>query len=97
MLVRKAASSNDAVVGAAAGLGAQRGSATISVSQLARGSVAGSTVGVSSTSSAVATGSGSFQFKVGDGDVQTIGVTDATTLQIASAITGVNAGSPRRR
>jgi flagellar hook-associated protein 2 len=74
-------------------LGAQRGSATVSVSQLARGSVAGSTVGVAATSSAVATGTGTFQFKVGSGDVQTIGVTDTTTLQeLADSITGVNAG-----
>ena len=93
VLVRKAASSDDSVVGAAAGLGAQRGSATVSVSQLARGSVAGATVGVASTSSSVADGAGTFQWKVGSGDVQTIGVTDATTLQeLADAITGVNAG-----
>jgi len=93
VLVRKAASSDDSVVGAAAGLGAQRGSATVTVSQLARGSVAGATVGVASTGSTVATGSGTFQFKVGDGDVQSIDVTSTTSLQdLADAITGVDAG-----
>jgi flagellar hook-associated protein 2 len=93
VLVRKATSSDSTVVAAAAGLGAQRGTATVSVSQLARGSVAGSTVGVAGTASTVANGTGTFQFKVGSGDVQTIGVTDTTTLQeLADAITGVGAG-----
>src|SRR5262245_17545982 len=53
-LVRAASSSDESVVTAAAGAGAARGSLTITVSQLARGSTAGSTVGVASATATVA-------------------------------------------
>ena len=48
VLVRSASSSDEGVLTAAAGAGAARGSLTITVGQLARGSTAGSTVGVAS-------------------------------------------------
>jgi flagellar hook-associated protein 2 len=93
VLVRKASSTAETVVGAAAGAGAAAGSVTLTVSQVARGSVAGSTVGVTSTSSTVATGAGSFKFQVGSGSVQTVSVDATTTLQdLVNAINDLAAG-----
>src|SRR5712691_11082744 len=54
VLVRQATSSNTGVLAAAAGTGAQPGSVTLTVGELAHGSVAGATVGVASSSSTVA-------------------------------------------
>lgn len=87
-LVRKATSSVDTVATAAAGSGAAAGSVTITVGQVARGSVASSTVGVSSTSATIALGVGSFKFKVGSGSEQTVALTAATTLQ--DLVNGIN-------
>jgi flagellar hook-associated protein 2 len=93
VLVRSASSSDEGVLTAAAGAGAARGSLTITVGQLARGSTAGSTIGVASATATVATGPGSFSFQVGGGAVETVGVDATTTLQgLADAINGLDAG-----
>jgi flagellar hook-associated protein 2 len=93
VLVRKATSSDETVATAAAGSGAQRGSLTISVTRLASGSVAGGTVGVSSATHTVAAGTGTFQFQVGSGDVQSVAIDATTTLQdLAGAINDLGAG-----
>ena len=93
VLLRKATSSDETVLSAAAGSGAARGSLTITVGQLAHGSTASSTVGVPSATATVATGPGSFRFQVGSGAVQTVSVDATTTLQgLADAINGLGAG-----
>src|SRR5437870_13572803 len=93
VLVRAATSSDTDVLAAAAGAGAQPGSVTLTATQLARGSVAGATVGVASASSTVATGPGTFQFQVGSGTVQSVAVDATTTLEgLASAINALDAG-----
>jgi flagellar hook-associated protein 2 len=93
VLVRKASSSAETVLAATAGAGAARGSTTIAVTQLARGSVAGATVGVASATSTVAGGAGTFEFKVGSGAVQSVAVDASTTLQgLADAINALGAG-----
>src|SRR5439155_5943498 len=61
VLVRAATSSDTDVLAAAAGAGAQPGSVTLTATQLARGSVAGATVGVPAAMSTVASGPGTFQ------------------------------------
>ncbi|HEV7732946.1 MAG TPA: flagellar filament capping protein FliD [Candidatus Binatia bacterium] len=93
VLVRKSSSSNESVLSAAAGAGAERGTATITTSQLARASVAGSTVGKTAASDTVAAGAGTFRFQVGSGDVQTVDIDATTTLQdLANAINDTDAG-----
>src|SRR5438874_11010567 len=92
-LVRQATSSDTDVLATAAGAGAQPGSVTLTVTQLARGSVAGATVGVASASSTVASGPGTFQFQVGSGTVKSVNVDATTTLQgLATAINELDAG-----
>lgn len=93
VLVQTAASSNQSVLTAAAGAGAQPGSVTLSVTQLAHGSTAGSGIGLSSSAATVATGPGTFQFQVGSGPVQSVAVDGATTLAgLTTAINGLGAG-----
>jgi flagellar hook-associated protein 2 len=94
VLVRKASSSDEQVLTAAAGAGAARGSLTITVSRLASGSAAGATVGVSSTTKTIAIGAGTFEFHVGTSAVhQTVSVDASTTLeQLADAINDLGAG-----
>lgn len=93
VLVGKASSSNETVVTAAAGTGASRGTVTLAVTQLARGSVASATTGLPAASSTVATGAGTFAFQVGSGDVQSVDLTDTTTLEgLVGAINDLDAG-----
>jgi flagellar hook-associated protein 2 len=93
VLVRKANSSDEGVLTAAAGAGAPRGSTTINVTQLARGSVAGSASGVASTDTTIATGAGTFSFHVGSGTTQSVAVDATTTLQqLADGINALGAG-----
>jgi len=93
VLVRTASSSDEGVLSAAAGGGAPRGATTITVTQLARGSVAGATTGVAALTSTVASGAGTLQFQVGTGAVQTVAVDGSTTLQgLADAINQLDAG-----
>src|SRR5881296_3338046 len=88
VLVRQATSSDLGVLEAAAGTGAQPGSVTLTVGELAR-----ATVGVASASSTVASGPGTFQFQVGSGTVQSVAVDATTTLAgLASAINALDAG-----
>ena len=93
-LARKATSSNETTIGATAGSGALVGSTEITVSQLARNAIAVSGTGVASATSTVAAGTGSFSFRIGTGDVQTVAVDATTTLeQLASAINGLGVGA----
>ena len=93
VLVRAATSSDTDVLAAAAGAGAQPGSVALTITQLARGSVAGATVGVASATSTVASGPGTFQFQVGSGTVKSVDVDATTTLQgLATAINALDAG-----
>lgn len=93
VLVGKASSSDEAVLAAAAGEGASRGTLTLTVSRLAQGSVAGATVGVASAASTVAAGAGTLRFQVGTGTVQSVALSATTTLEeLATAINDLDAG-----
>jgi flagellar hook-associated protein 2 len=93
VLVRNATSSDETVVTAAAGSGAQSGAVTLTVTQLAHGSTAASSIGLASSADTVATGPGTFQFQVGSGPVQSVAVDSTTTLdQLVAAINGLGAG-----
>jgi flagellar hook-associated protein 2 len=87
-LVRKASSSDDTILSAAAGSGAAAGSVTLNVSKLAHGSVASSANGVGSATSTIANGNGFFKFTVGSGSEQSVPVSATTTLQ--DLVTGIN-------
>jgi len=92
VLVGQASSSDEKVATAAAGEGASRGTLTLTVSQLAQGSVAGATVGVAAPTSTVAAGPGTFKLQVGAGPVLTVQLTATTTLEeLANAINDLDA------
>ena len=95
VLIRKASSSNESVLTATAGSGAHSGSTEITVNHLARPAIATSANGKAAATSTVATGSGTFAFRVGPtGTVQTVNVDATTTLEgLASAITALDAGA----
>jgi flagellar hook-associated protein 2 len=94
VLARKATSSDPAVLTATAGSGAAAGSTTVTVTNLAKGSIATAANGKSGGDATVATGSGSFAFRVGSGAVQTVALDTTTTLQgLATAINDLNAGA----
>ncbi len=94
-LVRKAASSDAAVLTAEAGSGAQVGSTEITVQNLARSAIATAANGKSSATATVASGSGTFAFRVGpSGSVQSLAIDATTTLEgLASAINALDAGA----
>lgn len=93
-LARKASSSDTSVLTATAGSGALNGTTQITVHDLARNSVATSATGVASGTSTVAAGAGTFAFRVGSGDVQSIAIDTTTTLDgLASAINALGAGA----
>jgi flagellar hook-associated protein 2 len=70
------------------------GTTEITVANLARSSIATSSTGVASVSSTIASGSGSFSFKIGSGATQTIAVDATTTLQgLATAINALGVGA----
>jgi flagellar capping protein FliD len=93
VLAHAATSSAEGVLTAAAGAGAAKGSLSMTVTQLARASTALGAVGVGSATATVATGTGQLQFQVGGGDVQTVDVDGATTLEgLAAAINELDAG-----
>lgn len=93
VLVRRATSSSESVAPVVAGAGAQKGTATLTVLQLARGSVAVASVGKTADTATVASGPGTFRFQVGNGPVQTVELTAATTLrELAEAISARGAG-----
>lgn len=87
---RSVTSSADTVASAAAGAGSNRGTYSLTMTALARGSIAAAAVTKSATTDTVATGSGNFQFKLGtSGTVQSVAVTSATTLD--ALVTSINA------
>lgn len=93
-LARTATSSDATVIGATAGSGALVGSTDITVSKLARNAIAVSANGLTSATSTVASGAGSFSFKIGTGDTQTVAVDATTTLEdLASQINALGAGA----
>jgi flagellar hook-associated protein 2 len=93
VLLRKASSSDETVLSAAAGAGAKAGSVTINVTQLARASVASSAMGVASADASIAAGSGQLVFQVGNGAAQTVGVDAGTTLAgLVDSINELDAG-----
>jgi len=93
-LARTATSSDTTTLTATAGSGALNGTTEITVANLARGSIATSANGASSVTSAIASGSGSFSFKLGSGATQTIAVDGTTTLQsLATAINALGSGA----
>jgi flagellar hook-associated protein 2 len=87
-------SSATSVLTSTAGSGALKGTTSVTVHQLARGSIAASSAtGLTSENATIASGAGTFQFKVGDGDTQSIAVDGTTTLgQLATAINDLGAG-----
>jgi flagellar hook-associated protein 2 len=95
VIARKASSSNENVLTATAGVGARSGSTEITVDHLARPAIAASANGKAAATSTVATGSGTFAFRVGaDGPVQAIAVDATTTLtDLAAAINALAAGA----
>jgi flagellar hook-associated protein 2 len=95
VLIRKASSSNEDVLTATAETGAHAGSTEVTVNHLARPAIATSANGKAAATSTVATGSGTFAFRVGPtGTVQTVAIDATTTLQdLASAINALDAGA----
>jgi len=92
-LQRAATSSDEGVLTAKAETGARLGSTTIDVDHLARPAIATSANGKTSTTATVATGSGSFAFRVGaTGTVRTVAIDATTTL--ADLATAINAAEP---
>lgn len=80
-LTRKATTSDSTVLTATAGSGAVRGTTQVTVTTLARGSIASAASGTTSATATVATGSGSFAFRLGSGATQTVSIDATTTLQ----------------
>jgi len=95
VLVQTASSSDDSVLTASAGAGARPGTTEITVNHLARSAIATSANGKAAATSTVATGSGTFAFRVGPtGTVQTIAIDATTTLQgLATSINALDAGA----
>jgi flagellar hook-associated protein 2 len=94
VLVRKATSSDPAVLGATASSGAVAGSTSVTVTSLARGAIATSANGKASAAATIAGGTGSFVFRVGTGAAQTVAMDATTTLQgLATAINTLDAGA----
>lgn len=92
-LGRKATSSDDSIVRATAGSGALPGTTEITVVTLARGSIATSASGKAGADATVAAGSGTFSFRLGSGDVQSVAVDATTTLSgLAAEINALGAG-----
>jgi flagellar hook-associated protein 2 len=91
---RSVTSSNDTVATATAGPGTARGTFTLTVTGLARGSIASAATTKGALTDAVAAAPGSFQFKLGTGGaVVSVAVDTGTTLdQLVKAINDKNAG-----
>jgi flagellar hook-associated protein 2 len=91
---RSVTSSDDAVATATAGPGSARGAFMLTVTGLARGSIASATSTKGALTDVVATAPGSFEFKLGAGGaVVSVAVDAGTTLdQLVKAINDKNAG-----
>jgi flagellar hook-associated protein 2 len=94
LLARSATSSDGDVATAVASPGSLRGSFSLTVTNLARGSIAAAATTRSSLTDTVAAGDGTFEFQLGaSGPVVSVAVSATTTLeQLASAINDENAG-----
>ncbi len=94
VIARTATSSDPSVLTATAGSGASTGTTSLTVIARARNAIATSaTTGLTSAAATVATGTGSFVFRVGSGINQTVPVNATTTLQgLADSINGLGAG-----
>jgi flagellar hook-associated protein 2 len=94
LLARSATSSDGDVATVSASPGSLRGSFTLTVTNLARGSIAAAATTRSSLTDTVATGDGTFEFQLGpSGPVVSVSVAATTTLeQLVSAINDENAG-----
>jgi flagellar hook-associated protein 2 len=93
VIARAATSSDTTVLTAKAGAGASVGTTSLTVLGLARNAIATAANGKTSASATVATGAGSFVFRVGSGDAQTVAVDATTTLQgLATKINALDAG-----
>lgn len=92
-IARQASSSDEGTIEITAGSGATPGSTEITVNTLARGAIAVSGSGVTSSSSTIASGAGTFEFSVGGGATQSVAVDATTTLDdLAAAINDLGAG-----
>jgi flagellar hook-associated protein 2 len=91
---RKVTSSDESVATAAVSSGASRGTFTLTVTVMARGSIAAAGNTRPELTSTVAAGDGALAFRLGaDGDVVTVPLTATTTLQeLIQAINDENAG-----
>jgi flagellar hook-associated protein 2 len=91
---RSVTSSVDTVATATAGQGTARGTFTLTVTRLARGSIASAAITKGALTDAVAAAPGSFQFKLGAGGaLVSVAVDTGTTLdQLVKAINDKNAG-----
>jgi flagellar hook-associated protein 2 len=91
---RSVIASDDSVAVASAAPGAGRGTYSLTVTGLARGSIATSSVTTSATTNTIATGAGAFTFRLGaTGADVTIPVTATTTLEgLVVAVNNANAG-----
>jgi len=91
---RSVTSSTETVATATASPGSSRGTYTLTATALARGSIAAAGSTKAALTDTVATGAGSFQFKLGaTGSVVSVSVDATTTLeQLASAVNAKNAG-----
>jgi flagellar hook-associated protein 2 len=94
LLARSATSSDGDVATASASPGSLRGSFTLTVTNLARGSLATAASTRASLTDTVAAGDGTFEFRLGaSGPVISVAVSATTTLeQLAAAINDENAG-----
>lgn len=91
---RSVSSSAETVASATAAPGTATGTFSLTVSALAKGSIAASGTTVGATTDAIASGSETFQFKLGaSGAVQSVALTAATTLDdLVTGINNLNAG-----
>jgi flagellar hook-associated protein 2 len=91
---RSVSSSDDAVVTATASPGSTRGSYALSVTGLARGSIATATATKAAVTDVIAAGTGTFEFKLGaTGATVSIDVDTTTTLEgLVDAINEASAG-----
>jgi len=91
---RSVGSSTDSVATATASAGADHGTFSLSVSALARGSIATASVTKGAQTDTIAAGAGTFQFKLGpSGTVVSVSVDGTTTLaQLVKAINDTSAG-----
>jgi len=93
LFARSVTSSEDTVATATADRGSVRGTYALTVTALARGSIATATATKAALTDTIAAGDGTFTFRLGTGDEVDIAVTDETTLaDLVDAINDAGAG-----